>query len=237
MIIFIDIGQKEKHPEKAFAPQDVEEQAGGPILNPGEMAIPSKDYLVKKLKATEEYPGLFKAAFPDDKDPLTYLNIQKSIAAFERTLLTPSPFDGYLKGDSTALTAEQKEGLKTFVDVGCIQCHIGVGVGGSSFQKFGVYRDYRTLTHSTRNDEGRMKVTKLESDKDVFKVPSLRNVAKTYPYFHDGSISDLKQAVITMGKAQLNKDLTEAEVSQIVVFLNSLTGTIQPDVIQPVTQN
>src|ERR1035437_10152288 len=176
--------------------KDVEEQAGGPILNPVEMAIPSKDFLVKKLKGTKDYADLFKAAYPTDKDPLTFINIEKSIGAFERTLVTPSPFDNYLRNDYAALSADQKEGLKTFMTVGCIECHNGVVVGGSTFKKFGMYGDYRTFTHSTTNDEGRKKLTKLESDKDFFKVPSLRNVAKTFPYFHDGSVSDLKQAVL-----------------------------------------
>jgi len=213
--------------------KDVEEQAGGPILNPAEMAIPSKDFLVKKLKKVKEYVDLFKVAYPSDKDPLTYNNIQKSIGAFERTLATPSPFDKYLTGDSTALDADQKQGLAAFIKVGCIQCHNGVGIGGSTFQKFGVYADYRTFTHSKTNDEGRKNITKLESDKDFFKVPSLRNVAKTFPYFHDGSVSDLKQAVLIMGKAQLNKDLTETQVNDIVSFLNSLTGNLPEDAKNP----
>lgn len=206
--------------------KDVEEQAGGPIMNPIEMGTPSKDFLVKRLKKVKEYNELFKAAFPSDKDPLTYQNIQNSIASFERTLVTPSPFDKYLSGDSAALTTNEKEGLKTFIDVGCFQCHMGVGVGGALFQKFGVYGDYRTFTHSKINDEGKKKLTNIESDKDVFKAPSLRNVEKTFPYFHDGSVNDLKQAVVIMGKAQLNKDLSEIEVSKIVSFLNSLTGIV-----------
>lgn len=209
--------------------KDVEEQAGGPIMNPIEMRTPSKDFLVKKLKKVKEYNDLFKATYPSEKDPLTFQNIQNSIASFERTLVTPSPFDTYLTGDSAALTFAQKEGLKTFIDIGCIQCHMGVGVGGSIFQKFGLYGDYRTFTHSTTNDEGKKKLTNLESDKDVFKAPSLRNVQKTFPYFHDGSVSDLKQAVVIMGKTQLNKDLSDAEVSKIVSFLNSLTGTVPED--------
>ncbi|OFY88040.1 MAG: cytochrome-c peroxidase [Bacteroidetes bacterium RIFCSPLOWO2_12_FULL_35_15] len=209
--------------------KDVEEQAGGPIMNPIEMGTPSKDFLVKKLKKVKEYNELFKAAFPSDKDPLTYQNIQNSIASFERTLITPSPFDKYLSGDSAALTTNEKEGLKTFIDVGCFQCHMGVGIGGALFQKFGIYGDYRTFTHSKINDEGKKTLTNIESDKDVFKAPSLRNVEKTFPYFHDGSVNDLKQAVIIMGKAQLNKDLSEIEVSKIVSFLNSLTGIVPAD--------
>lgn len=210
--------------------KDIEEQAGGPILNPVEMAIPSKEFLIRKLKAIPSYTELFKAAYPTEKDPLTYTNIQNSIGAFERTLVTPSPFDDYLKGDHNALTDDQKEGLKTFITVGCIACHSGVALGGSSFQKFGVFGDYRTYTKSKTNDEGRKKITKQEADKDFFKVPSLRNVEKTHPFFHDGSISDLKQAVAIMGKAELNKELTDAEVNAIVSFLNSLTGTLPEDV-------
>lgn len=211
--------------------KDVEEQAGGPILNPVEMAIPSKEFLVKRLKGVPTYIELFKAAFPNDKDPLTYTNIQNSIGAFERTLVTPSPFDKYLEGDHGALTDAEKEGLKAFVSVGCIACHSGVAIGaGAAFQKFGVFGDYRTYTKSKVNDEGRKKVTNSAADKDFFKVPSLRNIAKTAPYFHDGSISDLKQAVAIMGKAQLNKDLTDAEIDGIVAFLGSLTGTVSEDV-------
>jgi cytochrome c peroxidase len=213
--------------------KDVEEQAGGPILNPVEMGIPSKEFLVKKLKAVPEYSDLFQAAFPADKDPLTYLNIQKAIAAFERTLMTPAPFDNYLKGDAEALSLDQEAGLRIFMDVGCITCHIGQGLGGSMFQKFGVHADYRTFTKSTVNDEGRKQHTKVEGDKDFFKVPSLRNVAKTAPYFHDGSISDLNESVKIMAKAQLNKDLTPDEVSKIVIFLTSLTGTLPEEVIKP----
>lgn len=209
--------------------KDVEEQAGGPILNPVEMAIPSKDFLVKKLKDTKDYANLFKAAYPTDKDPLTFLNIEKSIGAFERTLITPSPFDNYLKNDSSALTDDQKCGLKTFIDVGCIQCHSGVAIGGEEFQKFGQFIDYRTFTHSTNNDEGKKTFSNLESDKDIFKVPSLRNVAKTEPYFHDGSVKELKRVVLIMGKAQLNKDLTEEQVNKIVSFLNSLSGTVSDE--------
>jgi cytochrome c peroxidase len=213
--------------------KDVEEQAGGPILNPGEMAIPSKEFLVKRLKNVKEYQPLFKAAFPGENDPVTYLNIQKSIAAFERTLLTPSPFDNYLKNNYTALNADEKAGLKTFIDVGCVNCHNGVVAGGSLFQKFGVFADYRTYTRSTIQDEGRINVTKQAGDKDYFKVASLRNVAKTYPYFHDGSVTSLGDAVKIMGKVQLNKDLTETHVNQIVTWLNSLTGSLPEDVKKP----
>jgi cytochrome c peroxidase len=206
--------------------KDVEEQAGMPILNPVEMAIPSKDFLVKRLKGIKEYQEMFKAAFPDDKDPITYDNIQKAIGAFERTLVTRSTFDTYLEGDISALTPEQREGLKNFIEVGCTTCHNGPNLGGTTFQKFGVFGDYRTLTNSKTNDEGRKSVTKSDTDKDMFKTPGLRNIAKTHPYFHDGSVQDLKDAVKIMGKLQLNKDLTDEQIKSIVTFLEALTGDI-----------
>lgn len=209
--------------------KDVEEQAGGPILNPAEMAIPSKEFLVAKLKGIKEYNEMFKAAYPSDKDPITYPNIQKSIAAFERTLVTPSQFDNYLNGDHQALSVDQKEGLKTFIAVGCIQCHSGVTLGGSSFQKFGVYGDYRTHTGTPCEDEGRKKETKQEADKDFFKVPGLRNIEKTAPYFHNGCVADLPQTVKIMAKAQLNQDLSDAQVTGIVTFLKALTADVPED--------
>lgn len=209
--------------------KDVEEQAGMPILNSVEMAIPHKGFLIDRLSTIKPYPEMFKAAFPNDPKPLTYENLQKAIAAFERTLLTPSRFDKFMQGDMNAITPEEKEGLKVFIASGCISCHSGVGIGGGTMQKFGVVTDYRTLTHSTSNDEGRKAVTKNKGDKDVFKVPGLRNAPGTFPYFHDGSIANLDSAVKIMGKAQLNRTLSVAEEKQIVAFLNSLTGDVNPD--------
>ncbi|MDR3697551.1 cytochrome-c peroxidase [Mucilaginibacter sp.] len=209
--------------------KDVEEQAGMPILNPVEMAIPHKGFLVNRLSSVKLYQDMFKKAFPDEKKPVSYANLQKAIGAFERTLLTPSRFDKYMAGDKTAITSEEKAGLKVFFDSGCNNCHFGVGIGGGTLQKFGLVTNYRTLTRSKMDDEGRKKVTKNPADKDVFKVPGLRNSAGTYPYFHDGSIADLDTAVKIMGKAQLNKNLTDAEVKMIVAFLNSLSGNINPD--------
>lgn len=208
--------------------KDVEEQAGGPILNPVEMAIPNEAFIEKKLRGVKEYQPMFKAAFPEDKDAITFANITKSIAAFERTLLTPSKFDDFLKSDHNALTTGEKEGLKTFIDVGCTTCHNGQALGGTMMQKFALFGDYRELTHSKGNDEGLKKQTKKESDKDMFKVPSLRNIEKTGPYFHDGSVADLKEAIKIMGKTELNKDLSQADIDKIYVFLKALTGKI-PD--------
>jgi cytochrome c peroxidase len=209
--------------------KDVEEQAGMPILNPVEMAIPHKNFLIDRLSRLKLYQDMFKAAFPGEAKPLTYENLQKAIGAFERTLLTPSRFDKYMQGEKNAITKEEKAGLKVFIASGCISCHNGVGIGGGTMQRFGIVTDYRTLTRSKINDEGRKNVTKNKGDKDVFKVPGLRNIQGTFPYFHDGSIANLDSAVKIMGKAQLNKTLSNIEVKQIVAFLNALSGDINPD--------
>ncbi len=204
----------------------IEDQAGGPILNPAEMAIPNEEFLLKRLSSIDEYKTLFAEAFPDENNPMTYMNIQNAIGAFERELMTPSKFDDYLAGNSSALNEQEKAGLETFINTGCITCHIGNVLGGNMFQKLGLYGDYWELTKSKVIDNGRFDVTKKESDKYLFKVPSLRNVAKTWPYFHDGSVKDLKEAVVIMAKLELDKSLTDAEAGQIVNFLETLTGEV-----------
>ncbi|MFN8309907.1 MAG: cytochrome-c peroxidase [Chitinophagales bacterium] len=212
--------------------KDVEEQAGGPILNPVEMAMHTEVDVEKRLGSDERYVQLFKAAFPNDKQPISYANLRKAIGAFERTLLTPSPFDDFLQGNSDALSTQQQAGLQDFMDAGCTTCHSGVSVGGTMFQKFGTNADYHTFTHSKATDEGRKEVTKDEADKNMFKVCGLRNVAKTQPYFHDGSVSSLQEAIKIMGKAELNKDLTDEQVKNIEAFLNSLTGEVPKSAIK-----
>lgn len=207
--------------------KNVEEQAGMPVLNPVEMDMPSQAAVIQRLSKVDEYKRLFKEAFPKDKSPITYTNFGISIGAFERTLLTPCKFDNYLNGDINALSAEERTGLKTFIDAGCASCHQGVGVGGGMFQKFGVYADYRTaLPKGIKDDTGRKDVTKNDADKDVFKVPMLRNIAKTGPYFHNGSVSDLSEAIRIMGQIQLNKKLSDVEIESIATFLNALTGVV-----------
>ncbi len=200
--------------------KDLEEQAKGPIVNPVEMAMPDSTHAVEVIKSIPEYVDLFKKAFPDSKDPVTYDNIAKAIAAFERTLLSPSRFDRFLKGDVTALNKEEKEGLKLFMEKGCSACHNGVAVGGQMYSKFGITKPYPS------KDLGRYEVTKKESDKHVFKVASLRNVAVTYPYFHDGKVWKLEEAVRIMAELQLGTKLSDDEVKKIVAFLNTLTGDI-----------
>lgn len=203
--------------------KDVEEQAGGPILNPVEHNIPAKDFLEKRLRGVEEYKTLFAKAFPGSTQPITFDNITKAIGAFERQLHPPSRFDKWLDGDENALTTEEKTGLKTFMEAGCITCHNGVAIGGNMLQKFGLFGNYWELTKSKKIDSGRFEVAKNENDKYFFKVPSLRNIAMTYPYFHDGSVEKLEDAVKIMAKLQNNKDLRDEEISSIVTFLKSLT--------------
>ncbi len=211
----------------------VEEQAGMPILNPVEMNIPNEKFLIDRLKKSEHYQKLFKAAFPNEKDPITYANLKKAIGAFERKLITPSRFDDYLKGNKNALSVEEKKGLLTFITTGCTSCHNGVGVGGNMFQKFAVYGNYWDYTKSTKTDSGKVKITKLAGDRFVFKVPSLRNIEKTHPYFHDGSVNNLEEAVKIMAKAQLNKDLLDEEIKDIVTFLKALTADIPSEYKTP----
>jgi cytochrome c peroxidase len=203
--------------------KDVEEQAGGPIMNPVEHNIPSQSFLEKRLRGVDEYKTLFSKAFPETVQPITFNNITKAIGAFERQLKPESRFDKWLDGDDNALTIDEKVGLKTFMETGCITCHNGVTIGGGMFQKFGLFGNYWELTKSKKVDFGRYDVTKTETDKYFFKVPSLRNVAMTYPYFHDGSVDNLEETVRIMAKLQNNKDLTDKEVAEITAFLKSLT--------------
>jgi cytochrome c peroxidase len=209
---------------------DVEEQAGMPILNPVEMAIPSEQFLVDRLTKVPDYQEMFATAFPDDHPALTYQNIARALAAFERTLLTPSRFDRYLEGDLAALTVEEKAGMEAFMMLGCSACHNGYTMGGASFRKFGLSEDYWTHTRSEVIDEGRFAVTGDPEDKYVFKVASLRNVAETGPYFHDGSVETLEDALRVMGSAQLARSMTEEEVAGIAAFLRTLTGELPPEV-------
>lgn len=213
--------------------KDVEEQAGLPILNPVEMAIPHEEFLIERLSEIEMYQTLFGSAFPEDKKPVNYTNLKKAIGAFERTLITPSHFDDYLSGNANALSLEEKKGLKSFMDAGCITCHAGPLLGANMFQKFGLFGDYWEYTKSAVIDEGRFTITGIESDKYVFKVPSLRNVAKTAPYFHDGSVAGLEETVRIMGVMNSGKELPEEEIKSIVTFLNSLTADIPDDVKIP----
>ncbi len=208
---------------------DVEAQAGGPILNPVEMAMPSEESVVERLSEVPEYVDMFAKAFPDDPKPISYNNLKKAIGAFERKLITPSKFDKYLAGENSALNDQEKEGLQTFIATGCTTCHVGNLLGGNMYQKFGLLKNYWEFTNSEIIDNGRFDVTNNEFDKYLFKVPSLRNIEKTYPYFHDGSVKDLKKSIDIMAKIQLNKDLSDKELEDIAAFLGTLTGEVPPD--------
>jgi len=211
---------------------DVEDQARQSVVGPPSFGMPSYEAVENKLKEIREYMDLFKKAFPADNNPITVDNFAKSVGAFERTLVTPSAFDAFVKGDRTALTASQKRGLKTFIETGCMSCHSSAYFGGQMYQKFGIVEPYWKYTKSEPIDEGRYVVTKNEADKYVFKVPIHRNVAKTAPYFHDGSIDKLEDAVWIMGKIQLGKDLDKTRVEEVVTFLKSLTGKIPEDALR-----
>ena len=201
--------------------KDLAEQAKGPILNPIEMAMPDAAAVERKLRAVPGYRQAFARAFPGQQEPVTYDNLARAIAAFEATLVTPAPFDRYLAGDATAITPAAKRGLKTFMDKGCVTCHAGAPVGGTMYQKFGLVKPY-----SDTRDLGRFDVTRNPADKYVFKVPSLRNVTRTGPYFHDGKVAKIEQAVAVMGETQLGVKLTKGEVSDVVAFLDALRGEV-----------
>jgi len=211
---------------------DVEDQAKQAVIGPPSFGMPSYEAVENKLKEIRGYMDLFKKAFPADNNPITVDNFSKSVGAFERTLVTPSAFDAFVKGDRTALTASQKRGLKAFIEIGCMTCHSRAYFGGQMYQKFGIVEPYWKYTKSEPIDEGRYVVTKNETDKYVFKVPIHRNVARTAPYFHDGSIDKLEDAVWIMGKIQLGKDLNKTQVEEVVTFLKSLTGKIPEDALK-----
>ncbi len=211
---------------------DLKAQAGGPIQNPIEMGI-THEHAIEMLKGIPGYAKPFEAAFPADKDRITMANVVTAIAAFEATLITPNaPFDKYLRGDANALTAEQKDGLKIFMEKGCAGCHAGINVGGQMYAPFGVI-EKPGADFLPPADKGRFEVTKTVSDEYVFRVPPLRNIELTPPYFHTGKSWDLRQAVAVMGTSQLGQTLTDDEVSKITAYLKSLTGE-QPQVTYPI---
>jgi cytochrome c peroxidase len=198
--------------------EDLAAQAKGPILNPIEMAMPDENEVLARLNADKRYVREFTKAFPGDTKPVTYDNLAKAIAAFERTLTTRDRFDDFLKGKDIALTELELKGLNEFLTVGCATCHYGPLVGGNGFRKIGILEPY-----SNTADKGRIEVTKDEADEYVFKVPSLRNIALTGPYFHDGKHGSLADAVREMGRLQLGQTLNDEQVKAIVAFLNAMS--------------
>ncbi|MGD8790068.1 MAG: cytochrome c peroxidase [Burkholderiales bacterium] len=211
---------------------DVEEQAVKAL--PSKLAYGNADLAEAeaRLRAIPGYRELFERAFPGEDEPITAKNWGIAIGAYERTLITPAPFDRYIIGDTAAIDDQAKRGLDKFISYGCAGCHNGVVLGGQMFQKFGLTQNYWELTGSTEKelfkgrDKGRFHDTKDEADAYMFKVQQLRNVAVTPPYFHDGSVATLPQAVRIMAKLQLGRDLTEEDVSDIVAFLDTLTGNV-----------
>lgn len=209
----------------------VEDQAVKALIAPPAYGNPSFASAMAKLKAIPGYAPLFAGAFPGEDEPITAGNWGKAIGAYVRTLVTPAPFDAFLQGDDRALTGAAQTGLRTFIQVGCATCHNGAGIGGTMYQKFGVKEDYWRATRSTTVDKGRFDVTHDPGDLYVFKVASLRNVAMTPPYFHDGSVATLPEAVRLMARVQLGRTLTDGEVMEIVAFLESLTGPLPADFV------
>jgi cytochrome c peroxidase len=198
--------------------EDLVEQAKGPILNPIEMGMPDEQAVEEKIRDIAEYRDAFASAFPGDDPAITYQNIAEAIAAFERTLITPARFDDFLSGDADALSEAEQRGLETFIRFDCKECHYGPLVGGDAYEPLG-----RENPYENQADPGIYTLTKDESDHMVFKVAPLRNVALTGPYFHDGKIKTLDEAVRQMGKLQLDEDLDDQQVSDITSFLKALT--------------
>jgi cytochrome c peroxidase len=206
--------------------ENVEEQATRSLTGKTSFGNPDTKTVIATIKALPGYEAKFKQAFPNAPNAVSPENWGKAIGTYERTLVTPAPFDAYLKGDGKALDSQARAGLKLFINYGCSSCHNDSGIGGTSFQKFGVFEDYWKQTGSQAIDEGRYSVTHELADKYLFKVPSLRNVSKTPPYFHDGSVAKLADAIRIMGKVQLGKVLGDQDVNELLAFLNSLTGQL-----------
>ena len=211
--------------------EDLKQQAKGPVQASVEMNN-TPEMTMTAVKSMPEYTALFKKAFPGQPDPVTFDNLAEAIEAFEATLITPdAPFDQYLRGNRNAMSAVQKNGLKVFIDKGCVACHGGINMGGEAYFPFGLVEKPRAEIMA--GDSGRFKVTQSRSDEHVFKSPSLRNIALTPPYFHSGKVWNLKEAVQVMGSAQLGDTLNKDEVDTIVAFLMTTTG-VQPKVEHPV---
>jgi cytochrome c peroxidase len=210
----------------------LEDQAKGPVVNPVEMGMSDLEKAMGRVRAIPGYKPYFVKAFGDD-NPMTVDNAAKAVAAFERTMITPnSPYDRFVKGEKTALNEQQQRGMQTFADIGCTSCHSGAAFTGPAmapgtgfFMKFPTFTDNEFVKkYDLAKDQGRFEVTKNASDKHLFKVPTLRNIALTAPYFHNGSVKTLDEAVRVMAKTQLNKDLSDAQAADLVAFLNGLTG-------------
>lgn len=201
----------------------VEEQAAGPLLASDEMAMSSPEAVEAVIREDAEYRRMFAVAFPGEAAPETLENTGRAIGAFERTLVTPSRWDDFLRGDNGALTGEERTGFERFNATGCMTCHRGAYVGGEMYSRLGIVKAW-----PDQRDLGRYEVTRNQRDRMVFKVPSLRNAAMTAPYLHDGSVESLDATVRLMAEYQLGKQLTDEDARLIVTWLWALTGTL-PD--------
>jgi cytochrome c peroxidase len=210
----------------------LEDQAKGPVVNPVEMGMSDLENAMGRVREIPGYMPYFVKAFGED-DPMTVDNAARAVAAFERTMITPnSSYDRFVKGDEDALDEQQQRGMNSFAELGCVACHSGPAFNGPSmapgtgfFAKFPTFADNDYVTkYDLARDKGRFDVTRKEADAHMFKVPTLRNIALTAPYFHNGSVGTLEEAVRVMAKTQLNKDLTDAQVEDMVAFLGALTG-------------
>jgi cytochrome c peroxidase len=210
---------------------DLVEQAPGPILDPNEMAS-DWNIVIRRIESDAGYREAFRREYGGTISDAT---VSDAIARFEATLVTPdAPFDRYLNGDKNAISADALEGYRRFSDYGCISCHQGINIGGNLFQRFGVMGDYFTdRGNLTKADLGRFNITGQEEDRYVFKVPGLRNVAVTAPYFHDGSVTTLNEAVDIMARYQLGRDLSDEDRRYIIAFLESLTGKYRGEHLKP----
>lgn len=208
-------------------------QASGPMMNPVEMGMSGPEAVLVYVHANANYIKQFKQAYPDQKDPVTMENVTDAIAGFEARLLTPSRWDEYLRGNQQALSDDEKEGLRIYLRSGCASCHAGVGLGGNSYAKLGAFKDWP----DQKSDTGRMDLTHQQRDLMYFKVPLLRNVAQTGPWFHDGKVEIIDEAVRLMGRHETGREFTASEVKSIVAFLNALTGPIPQEFVQPPSEH
>jgi cytochrome c peroxidase len=207
-------------------------QASGPMMNPVEMGMSGPDAVLAYVRSRPDYVRQFHVAYPAVKDPITLDNLTDAIAVFEAGLLTPARWDQYLEGDTAALTEPEKQGLRVFLRSGCASCHAGVDMGGNSYEQLGAVKN-----GPDRSDIGRAGMTHLASDSLYFKVPTLRNVEMTGPWFHNGQVRTLDEAVRLMAKYEAGEHLSDADVHSIVVFLHSLTGEIPQQYIQQPSTN
>lgn len=211
----------------------VEDHAFSLLTSPLGLGHKSSSDAMEKIRTLPEYQKLFAKAFPPDRDPVNPENWATAIGAYERSLLTPAPFDAYLEGKLDAISSDAKTGLRKFMSTGCVACHNGIGIGGSSYQKFGIWSDYWLSTNSNPIDKGRFNTTQDENDLHTFRVANLRNVTMTAPYLHDGSVQSLDDTIRIMAKVQLKRPVSDEDVKYIIAFLKTLTGPLPSNFSAP----